>query len=352
MSEAAPPPPGIFSRSGPLRWVPLAASSLVLIAVIGIGLWWFQNRPAAPAPQQVPAAGRPSIALAPVLSPEGLTPFDLRTLTAEEAIAYNATLPFSTAANPPARPFVFPFATPGDRARAVDCLTAAVYYEAGFEPIEGQRAVAQVVLNRVRHPLYPKTVCGVVFEGAERASGCQFSFTCMGSLATPPQAADYARSRRVAEAALSGSILASVGQATHYHAAYVSPYWASNLFKVKVIGWHIFYRWPGGMGLTGAFTGVPTGFEALPTTLVAYASPEALTADPALVDSPPPVVEIVELDPAPPAIQVPTAPVIAAAAPPPPITVAETAPPPPPVLAPAQRRAPAPARAPFTSNSW
>lgn len=349
MSEAAPPPPGIFSRSGPLRWLPLAASCLLLLAVIGTGLWWItQGGPTAPPPPQA-AAGQLAPAAAPLLSPEGLTPFDLREMTAEEAIAYNATLPFSTAPNPPARPFGFPFSTPADRARAVDCLTAAVYYEAGFEPAEGQRAVAQVVLNRVRHPLYPKTVCGVVFEGAERVSGCQFSFTCMGSLATPPQAAAYARSRQVAEAALSGSVLASVGQATHYHAAYVSPYWAANLFKVKAIGLHIFYRWPGGMGLPGAFTGLASGIEALPASLIPYASIEALAVEPAPVEVIIPTIETVTLAPPPPVIQIPEEPVVVVA--PPPTTVAQAAPPPAPVIEPAQRQAPTPPRAPFTS-SW
>ncbi|MFN5901342.1 MAG: cell wall hydrolase, partial [Novosphingobium sp.] len=70
-----------------------------------------------------------------------------------------------------------------DRSRALQCLAAAVYYEARSESDVGQRAVAQVVLNRVAHPSYPNTVCGVVYQGSERTTGCQFSFTCDGSLA-------------------------------------------------------------------------------------------------------------------------------------------------------------------------
>ena len=85
------------------------------------------------------------------------------------------------------RPFDLSDSDPLDRRRALLCLTQAVYYEAGFEPLEGRRAVAQVVLNRMRHPAFPKSVCGVVYQGA-RDPVCQFSFVCDGSLYRAPGA--------------------------------------------------------------------------------------------------------------------------------------------------------------------
>ena len=101
-----------------------------------------------------------------------------------------------------------------DKARALDCLAKAVYYEAASESEGGQRAVAQVVLNRVAHPAYPKTVCGVVYQGSQRRTGCQFSFTCDGSLARKPSATYWARALAVSRRALSGQVYAPVGLAT------------------------------------------------------------------------------------------------------------------------------------------
>jgi spore germination cell wall hydrolase CwlJ-like protein len=112
----------------------------------------------------------------------------LKQITPDDALAWNASIPISDLANPGARPFLLAAASEADRARSIECLTAAIYYEAATEPLDGQRAVAQVVLNRVRHPAYPSTVCGVVFEGARRITGCQFTFTCDGSLRRPPMA--------------------------------------------------------------------------------------------------------------------------------------------------------------------
>jgi len=148
-------------------------------------------------------------------------------------------------------------------ATALKCLTQAVYYEAANEPELGKRAVAQVVLNRVRHPAYPNTVCGVVYEGAN-AAVCQFSFTCDGSLLRPPLARQWAESRRVAEAALAGSVVPEVGSATNYHADYVLPGWAYTLGKLRQIGAHIFYRLPGRIGNAAAFADHWAGFERIP----------------------------------------------------------------------------------------
>lgn len=129
-----------------------------------------------------------------------------------------------------------------DRLRARHCLTMAVYYEAATEPDAGQRAVAQVVLNRVAHPAYPDTVCGVVFQGSERGTGCQFSFACDGSLARKPARAAWNRAALVAREALAGEVYAPVGLATHYHTLHVHPYWADSLQSLGTIGAHRFYR--------------------------------------------------------------------------------------------------------------
>jgi hypothetical protein len=179
--------------------------------------------------------------------------------------ALNLAMPFNPERILPAKPFVLLSATAGSHAlSAVDCLTAAVYYEAGYEPLAGQRAVAQVVLNRVRHPAFPDSVCGVVFEGASRATGCQFTFTCDGSLMRTPSKEGWKRAQGVAIAALSGFVEPSVGHATHYHADYVRPYWAERLVKLHAIGAHIFYLWPGNAGNPQAFADKYAGQEVVP----------------------------------------------------------------------------------------
>lgn len=137
----------------------------------------------------------------------------------------------------------------GDRDRAVDCLALAAWYEAGND-VESQRSVIQVVLNRVAHPSFPKSVCGVVFQGSERSTGCQFTFTCDGSMVrrNPPTAA-MARARALASLALQGAVFPAVMQATHYHADYVVPWWSSKLVMRGKVGRHIFYTWPGQRGI-------------------------------------------------------------------------------------------------------
>jgi hypothetical protein len=182
-------------------------------------------------------------------------------LNARQAQTVNAGLAFSDEPNPPARPFTLKGASAQDRQRALGCLTQAVYYEAGFEPVEGAQAVAQVVINRVRHSAFPKTICGVVFEGAAQKTGCQFSFTCDGSLSRLPAAAAWKRAQDVAERALNGFVMAKIGGATHYHTEWVVPYWAPTLTKVSQEGSQIFYRWPGDWGLPGAFRGRYAGGE-------------------------------------------------------------------------------------------
>ncbi|MEW9855870.1 cell wall hydrolase [Novosphingobium sp. M1R2S20] len=151
-----------------------------------------------------------------------------------------------------------------DRLRAEQCLTAAIYYEAASEADAGQRAVAQVVLNRVAHPAYPNTVCGVVFQGSERTTGCQFTFTCDGSLARRPQRLFWDRAANVARQALAGYVYTPAGLATHYHTLAVHPYWASSLRYMLTIGAHRFYSFNGAAGKHAVFRFAYLGGEPTP----------------------------------------------------------------------------------------
>lgn len=197
-------------------------------------------------------------ALVPQLPPPNL----LRPLSPDDAAKANAERPFVRRPDRAASSFRLT-ATPEHRQRAETCLAQAIYYEAAGEGIEGGRAVAQVVLNRVRHPAYPASVCGVVYQGAERITGCQFSFTCDGSLERPPEPRAWAAARRLAGEALSGRVFAPVGHATHFHANYVLPYWADSLDKTLQVGKHIFYRLRGPVGEWRIFTQRYAGTEPL-----------------------------------------------------------------------------------------
>jgi len=122
------------------------------------------------------------------------------------------------------------------------CLAQAVYFEARSESVEGQEAVAQVVMNRTHLADRPPTVCGVVFEGQERGIGCQFTFACDGSLGEPGDMAAWNRALAVAKQALGGFVYKPMREATHYHAAWMTPYWAAQRTRIRQIGGHIFYR--------------------------------------------------------------------------------------------------------------
>lgn len=191
-----------------------------------------------------------------VSAPPRPEPQRVKPLLREQAIAINAARPLMRGGLQAALPFKDgdKFADPGAYRAAVDCLTAAIYYEAGGESEAGQRAVAQVVLNRVRHPTFPPTVCQVVYQGSERPTGCQFTFACDGSLARQPSRRGWDEARRIAERALAGRIEPLVGMATHYHANWVVPYWAPDLDKIASVGSHIFYRWRGFWGHRQAFS--------------------------------------------------------------------------------------------------
>ena len=210
----------------------------------------------------------------------------------DQAKVINAALPFANGPLHTAQSFVM---SGGDidQRRALLCLTQAVYYEAGNEPVEGRRAVAQVVLNRMRHPAFPKSICGVVYQGAGSGT-CQFTFVCDGALYRRPAEGAWRQAEQIARAALGGYVEKSVGEATHYHADYVAPRWAPLLAKVAAIGQHIFYRWPGGWGQPSAFTGRYAGEPRDPLTMrpalpAAVVQPDGTTVQLAQADAGPPI---------------------------------------------------------------
>jgi spore germination cell wall hydrolase CwlJ-like protein len=236
------------------------ATTAALYLIAGLSVTTLRPGPD-PAHANVPKILSSQLFIPGLGAPPVPEPLQFRDVAPQDAVAINAAMPISTEPNPAARPFREAFATPADQLRATECLTAAVYYEAAIEPLDGQRAVAQVVLNRVRHPAFPKSVCGVVFQGSDRSTGCQFTFTCDGALNRTPAAGLWARARQVAEEALAGKVFAPVGWSTHYHTNWVVPYWRSTLTKDAVVGSQIFYRWAGGWGHPAAFRFVATGAE-------------------------------------------------------------------------------------------
>ncbi len=181
--------------------------------------------------------------------------------------------------SPAAAPFHLTSAL--ESSRELECLAQAVYYEARGETPSGQAAVAQVVLNRVRHPSFPKSICGVVFQGAYARTGCQFSFACDGSMRSPHERGAWNRAKKVASRALAGTVMSEVGSATHFHTTGVAPNWGPRLMRVAQVGMHVFYRFGGRAGAPGAFTGQPrpSTVDDLPDAPVLTSLPQAPTAD-------------------------------------------------------------------------
>ena len=242
------------------QWLIIGAA--LPFAALLLAIFYFSYGGSGPAPHG--SSGPVASIAVPQTIRLNLPPPDLfRPITPEEALAENAKREFSSRPDTPAAPFTLK-ADATSRDRALECLTQAVYYEAASEGVDGGRAVAQVILNRMRHPAYPSTVCGVVYQGSERPIGCQFTFTCDGSLARMPVQSLWKQSQKIAEQALTGKVFAPVGHATHYHADYVLPFWADSLDKAIQIGRHIFYRLKGGLGASGAFRQRYGGVEPLP----------------------------------------------------------------------------------------
>lgn len=268
---------GLLQRLGhPRHRLWLTAALLALLA-LGVAQA-FPLRP--PPPVRGPAD------TAPQLTREGLTALlaitaDSHSLVAEadQARAANAALLPVVGGLQIARPFrIAGIGDPSGAERARQCLALAMYYEAGFEGQGGRMAVAQVVLNRVRHPAFPNTICSVVFQRSAN-NVCQFTFACDGALQRPRLPGLWNQTLIEAAAALGGSVYAPVGMATHYHADYVFPYWAPKLEKIATVGTHVFYRWPRGWGLRGAFNAVYDGAEPMLAAL------EMPLTDPAAADA-------------------------------------------------------------------
>ena len=128
-------------------------------------------------------------------------------------------------------------------AKEQQCLAEAIYFESRSEPEEGQAAVAQVILNRVKSGLYPPSVCGVVYQNRHRHMACQFSFACEGKSLRVTDQESWSKAVRIARAVTDGqTYLAEIGGATHYHATYVRPRWARKLERMDKIGVHVFYK--------------------------------------------------------------------------------------------------------------
>jgi hypothetical protein len=244
LPHAAPPKPwGLALMAG---LVAIAVALIVLVA-------WPTLHPTAQPGEAIPpaASATPSIPLtalpatgsdAPVIADPTSAPADAK--------ASNLAVPFASDKPTPAASFRFT-GTTQDRARAADCLALAAMAEAGGDDA-GQRAVIQVVLNRVRHPAFARTVCGVVFEGSQRRTGCQFTFTCDGSLDRRYSDASRAAALQRAQEALGGRVFAPVGIATHYHTDWVYPWWSPKLLKIAQVQTHLFFRWPGYWGSAAA----------------------------------------------------------------------------------------------------
>ena len=249
-----------------LRWILLAIGVIAIVAL---------------ATTVNTTTKRPSRPVSVALEPQAAEPAPLvfqPNVAPEVAAVLNAERPDYAGPIVAARPLVAghtPDRMP-DLFRATECLTQAVYYEAASESLEGQRAVAQVVLNRVRDPRYPSSVCGVVYQGSERRTGCQFTFTCDGALARKPDPFLFARARMVAVQALSGRVEASVGLATHYHTRDVVPIWRTDLVKLRTIGAHIFYGW---QGSPKGLRGLRTGYAGIEPTIAPTAPNLALPPD-------------------------------------------------------------------------
>jgi spore germination cell wall hydrolase CwlJ-like protein len=242
--ESAPLEP---EAADPIFWSLSRPLSAVAVAIVALSCLGFALWSVAPS-QHMARVGRAAAAasILPSLPKNERRPVD--PLAAENL---NAVIPFAPLPAEATPPFIF-VGSDDARARAIDCLAAAGWYEVGDDP-EGQRAVFQVVLNRTRHVMFPKTICATVFQGSDLQTGCQFTFTCDGALRRRPDARRWQEARYRAEAAIGGDVYPPVRNATHYHANYVLPYWAEQLDKIAQVDVHLFYKWRGGLGTRAAF---------------------------------------------------------------------------------------------------
>jgi spore germination cell wall hydrolase CwlJ-like protein len=188
------------------------------------------------------------------------------------------------------------------RTRELDCLAQAVYFEARGETPRGQAAVATVIMNRVKNPRFPKTVCGVVYQGASHRNGCQFSFACDGIRQRIVEWDAWERARKVAARALSGFMLADIGKATYYHTTEVSPDWGAQMMRVAQVGLHVFYRFnPHARPMAAQVDGQDDGADALPGLAAADVRLDSMMAGPAAATAAPPAASVTPAKPPEPA---------------------------------------------------
>jgi spore germination cell wall hydrolase CwlJ-like protein len=261
-----------FGTGPSVRRGVLAAIVTLLCAIAGVTAWANLSTSTPSAKTEIALEEKAPVPGIDQISGEPAV-FQFKPVDADAAVEMNAAIPAYTGALTTAARFNGVWTSAQDQSRALDCLTAAIYYEAATETPQGQRAVAQVVINRLRDPNYPKSICGVVFQGSQRKTGCQFSFTCDGSLARPPSAPLWQRLRAIAWAAMNGQVEPSVGTATHYHTIWVVPYWQSGLQKLGVVGSHIFYTWLGSASRTARTGSTQIAAEAVPLPAPAQSEP-------------------------------------------------------------------------------
>ena len=242
-ADLAAPPPKPWGLALMALLVALTVGLVVLLA------WPLLNRTPAPTDPASPSSSATPLSALPA-KPSDAPVIAAPTTAPADARVQNLAAPFVPDQLAAAASFRFTASTL-DRARAADCLALAALAEAGGDDA-GQRAVIQVVLNRVRHPAFARTVCGVVFEGSQRATGCQFTFTCDGSLDRRYSDAARAAAFQRAQEALGGRVFAPVGIATHYHTDWVYPWWSPKLTKIAQVQTHLFFRWPGYWGSAAA----------------------------------------------------------------------------------------------------
>ena len=240
--------------AGPPRNLQLGQSGLVASAPVSFGPAHLQ---ALAGPVQTAAAAPPATEIAAVEA----APVTLA--YADPAATAGIEAPFNALINPRPRPPMelgrpdprfdhdwVANAIPAGALAAAErrCLAEAIYFEARGEPVRGQMAVAQVVINRLKNPAYPSTVCGVVYQNRQMRDACQFSFACDGIRDIVTDRTAWAIAQEIADAELEGRAiwLEEIGSSTHYHASYVRPGWASSMHRMAQIGVHIFYRTYGG----------------------------------------------------------------------------------------------------------
>lgn len=251
----------IDSSAKPRYRIPAAIKALAVVLLLAMTVAMLLADQSPEAPRNLRRAGTtdPIGDRHPVRPLPGVQPVVFESISPKTAQAVNASTPFAPFGTDRPMPFNLAPASP-DYLRALDCLASEMSYEAGDNVI-GQSAVAQVVLNRMRHPAFPHTVCAVVYQGSERTTGCQFTFTCDGALQRQPTNAAWQRARRNAARFLAGTTDPSVGMATHYHTDWVHPYWSPSLDKIARHDTHLFFRWRGFWGQRAAFLARYAGGE-------------------------------------------------------------------------------------------